>query len=158
MKLNLTYIQRTERTAKASGKPFTSLSIKAKEYGDKFLSGFGNRANADWKEGMEVEVAEVKEVVKDGKTYLNFEMPKAFNGNPEVQKALEEIRGQNTKILLMLTEIGKAVVPQPKDIYKELGIPEEVTPPNFEPTVNIGDERATPDDEFAGLDEIAETL
>lgn len=79
MKLNLTYISRTERVSARTNKPFTSVSIKAKEYGDKFLSGFGNRDNIDWKEGMEVEVAEVKEVVKDGKTYLNFEMSKKPN-------------------------------------------------------------------------------
>lgn len=87
MKLTLTYINRTERQGKKG--PYTSVSIKAKEYNDKFLSGFGNKTNENWKVGDEVEVAEVKEVSKDGKIYLNFEMPKATGGvNP---KQMEEI-------------------------------------------------------------------
>lgn|SRR3990167_9711382 len=104
-KLNLTYIKRTERISAKTNKPFTSLSIKATQYGDKFLSGFGNRNNENWKEGMEVEVAEVKEVNKDGKTYLNFEMPKAFGGNPETTKAIEEVKNSLSKLHLKTDEI-----------------------------------------------------
>lgn len=112
MKLNLTYIDRKERTSK-TGKPFTSITIKAKEYNDKFLSGFGNKENSTWQVGQEVEVADVKEVSKDDKIYLNFEMPK-FGGNSDVMKALEEIKNTLTKIKLDqaqgLKEIYEAVV------------------------------------------------
>lgn len=110
-KLTLTYVSRTERATKADpNKKFISLSIKAQEYGDRFLSGFGNKDNAGWKEGDCVEVAEVKEVEKDGKKYLNFEMSRRLNIE-DVMKALEEVRGQNAKILLGLREIYKFVAP-----------------------------------------------
>lgn len=85
VKLHLTHVSRVDRVSAAKNKPYVSISIKATEYGNKFLSGFGNKDNANWKEGDEVEILEVKEVVKDGKTYLNFEMPKAQGaGNGEV--------------------------------------------------------------------------
>lgn len=87
MQLTLTYVRRDERTSKNTGKPFTSLSIKAKEYGDKFISGFGNKTNASWKEGDVVEVAAVTEKPgrnKNGENvvYLNFEMPKSPSADP----------------------------------------------------------------------------
>ena len=77
--LTLTYVDRKERTSKA-GKPFTSISIKAKEYADKYLSGFGNAQNKDWKVGDTVQVEAVTSKESNGKTYLNFEMPKKANG------------------------------------------------------------------------------
>lgn len=84
-KLTLTWIKREEKVGK-NNKPYTSLSIRAKEYGERYLSGFGSAANAGWAVGQEVEVADVKEVAsKDGtKTYLNFEMPKKADPNVEV--------------------------------------------------------------------------
>jgi hypothetical protein len=97
IKLNLTYVRRTQRTSK-TGKPFTSLSIKATQYGEQFIGGFGNKSNENWKEGDEVEVLDVK---KDptGK-YLNFEMPKLLPNNAvelmalrtEIQKVQAQLR------------------------------------------------------------------
>lgn len=113
MKLNLTYVKRDERVSVRTNKPFTSISIKAKEYGEKYLSGFGNKDNANWKEGMEVEVAEVKEVVKDGKTYLNFEMPKAGTVDNKTLDSILYIVQENNK---MLKEIGKKMF-EAKDDY-----------------------------------------
>lgn len=132
IKLNLTYVDRKEKTSKRNNKSYVSLSIKATQYGDKFLSGFGNKANESWKVGDEVEVLEVKEVEKEGKVYLNFEMPKAFNGNAELQKALEEIRGQLTKVLLGQRELFEAITNPPKpypNLEKETGLKEGDTHP-----------------------------
>lgn len=55
------------------GKPYTRVSIKVadSEYADRWISGFGNSANATWKDGDEVEVA----ITANG-DYLNFEMPR----------------------------------------------------------------------------------
>lgn len=121
VKLTLTYVKRTERVSAKTGKPFISLSIKAREYNDQFLSGFGNKANENWKEGDVVEVAEVREVSKDGKIYLNFEMPR-YSGNGDVMKALEEIKNTLVKMKLDqaqgLKEIYEAVVSgKPKSTY-----------------------------------------
>lgn len=60
-----------------AGKPYTKLAIKCAEHGDAWLSGFQNAGNKDWKEGDVVEVIITSQVGKDGKTYLNFETPKA---------------------------------------------------------------------------------
>ena len=73
MKLTLTNVTRTPRTSQRTGKDYTQLTLKSVEYGEKFINGFGNKANMAWKAGDVVDV-EVKEVPKDGKTYLNFEM------------------------------------------------------------------------------------
>lgn len=100
-KLNLTYVQRTPRTSGA-GKPFISVSIKATQYGEKYLSGFGNKANEDWKPGDEVEVESVKEVPKGDKVYLNFEMSKA--GAPNA-KQHEEVMNEFTKVKMLLNEL-----------------------------------------------------
>lgn len=137
MKLTLTYVSRTERQGQKG--PYISISIKAKEYGDKFLSGFGNKANENWKEGDQVEVVSVKEVVKGDKTYLNFEMPKAFHGNGELQKALEEIRGQLTKVLLGQRELFEAITNPQKtypDMEKEIGLKEGERHPLDDDNIN----------------------
>lgn len=55
----------------SEGKPYTSVRIQVPEYGDKWVSGFGNQANASWEAGSEVEI----EVEQKGE-YLNFTMPK----------------------------------------------------------------------------------
>lgn len=55
-----------------TGRPYVRMTIKAEEYGDQRLSGFGGAWNASWKPGDEVTI-DVKEVEKDGKKYLNFD-------------------------------------------------------------------------------------
>lgn len=108
-KLTLTFIKRTERTSAKTGKPFTSVSIKAREYNDKYLSGFGNKENASWKEGDIVEVMDVKEVEKEGKVYLNFEMSKSAPvGSQEVMTAISEINNRVLKMYVMIEELVRA--------------------------------------------------
>lgn len=113
MKLNLTYVNRTQRNS-AAGKPFTSLSIKATQYGEKYLSGFGNKANENWKVGDEVEVAAVNEVVKGDKTYLNFDMPKSTGGvdNAKVEEVLTKLGKIDWK-LDQIVDFLKKTAPKP---------------------------------------------
>lgn len=104
MKLNLTYVGRKEVVSQRTNKPFTSISIKCTQYGDKYLSGFGNKGNEGWKSGDEVEVEAVTEKVSGGKTYLNFEMPKRTpnGGSVEtmaVSHKLDQIIAQNRTII-----------------------------------------------------------
>ena len=70
MQVTLNYVKRTPKTSQA-GKPYTSLSIKTNEHGEKWLSGFGNKDNQNWAEGDTVEI----EVEQKGE-YLNFSTPK----------------------------------------------------------------------------------
>jgi len=52
-------------------RPYTRIAIQTAEYGSKWLSGFENRANFDWKEEDVVEI-EIEKVLVNGKEYLNF--------------------------------------------------------------------------------------
>lgn len=110
-KVNLTYVQREEKTA-TSGKHYTSLRIKCAEYGDRFLSGFGNASNKSWKQGDTVEI-EVKEVAKDGKTYLNFETPKEASVDVKTLEVkigflAQSMKEANEKLDRILVKIGAA--------------------------------------------------
>ena len=67
------------------GRPYQRLAVKAEQYGDKWISGFGNKANQHWKEGYEVEMR-VEKVIKDGKEYLNFSMPSVWDEIRELKK------------------------------------------------------------------------
>lgn len=75
-----------ETTVEGKWGPQTRTAFKANEYGDKILSAF---SKYPLKVGQ-VLTGEVKEVEKDGKTYLNFEPAKktASGGLPDNQLAL----------------------------------------------------------------------
>ena len=62
----------TPLVAKATGKPYSKMSIKCVEHGDKWLGGFKNRENENWKEGDQVDI-----IVKQNGDFLNYEVPKA---------------------------------------------------------------------------------
>jgi hypothetical protein len=74
--VTITSAIRKEKTSTRTGKPFTSLGIKTVEYGDKWLSGFGNANNAHWKEGSKVEI-----IVEEKGEYLNFSTPETTTGD-----------------------------------------------------------------------------
>lgn len=75
----------------SNGKPYTSVRIKCAEFGEQFLSGFGNKENAAWKSGDQVEVlVEKKEV--GGKEYFNFSIPK------KEEKMADEMNQLVTKV------------------------------------------------------------
>ena len=58
--------------SKTPGKPYSKISIKCTEHGDKYIGGFVNKDNENWKEGDTVDI-----IVKQNGEYLNFETPKA---------------------------------------------------------------------------------
>ena len=57
--------------AQKTGKPYTKCNIKCAEYGDKYLSGFGNAVTKTWNVGDSVDI----EIEQRGE-YLNFSVPK----------------------------------------------------------------------------------
>lgn len=82
----------------ANGKPYTSLRIKANEYGDKFLSGFDNAQTREWKVGDTVEI----DVEQKGE-YLNFSVPqKPAQGAIELDMLRREITTQTTVLRQIL--------------------------------------------------------
>lgn len=73
MKVTITSIFKKERISQA-GKPFTSMSIKTQEHGDKWLGGFLSEGNKDWVVGDTVDI----EISTKG-DYLNYSLPKSEN-------------------------------------------------------------------------------
>jgi hypothetical protein len=86
------------------GDPYFNVGIKAEGY-EKWMSCniFGERPT--WKQGDEIEVASISEREYNGKTYLNYEMPKksAANLGP-VKDQLDRIEG------LLKTLVARAEV------------------------------------------------
>ena len=116
--ITITKIIRTERQSKKTGKPFTSLGLKTEEYGDVWVSGFGNKDNADWKEGDKVNV-----VIEKKGEYTNFSMPKR-----------ESFVGSNAQVVNL---INFGVMPKLDEILamlKGASVEEDPMPvPNFGP-------------------------
>src|SRR3990167_21920 len=98
-KVKLTQVNRYTTNKEGSplinknGKPYSSIRIKCEEYGDKLLSGFGNKDNANWNAGDEVEI-----MVEQKGEYLNFSTPKK-------EDKLEEILNQ-----LAGLKLGQAII------------------------------------------------
>lgn len=129
--LKLTSVIRKDK----NGNPFTvktqngvveKLLIKTAEYGDKLLSGFANRENADWKDGQVIEVEITKKPGKDKNgnvvEYLNFSKPDKF---AEVTKAIMNLNVRMTKLeervkLLEARPDGIPVIQETDDINAEL--------------------------------------
>lgn len=102
-------VSRREKTS-SSGKPFTSVGLKTVEYGDKWLSGFGNKDNASWKEGDKVTI-----LVEQKGEYLNFTMPNSKAGQEAAQQELKRtVFNQHNEIQNLTARIVK--------IEKQLGI------------------------------------
>lgn len=101
--------------------------IKASEKGDTYLSYWVSSATRDWKVGDVIEVLNVTSRDYNGKTYWDIVMPKTSGGiPPEVTKTLEEINGRTLKILLMVEELGKKLLPQENKIPgTDMEYPEE---------------------------------
>ena len=118
MQLHLTHVQRYDKDKDGKplvtkdNRPYTRLVIKATEYGDKLISGFDSMQTRDWKEGVEVEA----EVEQKGE-YLNF---KVLNKTDKLAENMELILNKLTLIGLKVDEIGKHIVPKPKDDYPEM--------------------------------------
>lgn len=113
------------------GKPYTRMSIKCNEYGDKWISGFQNKSNQNWKEGDTVEV-----IITQKGEYLNFETPKKDDlANEKMDKILayvKEIHGQLKIIKERLPERNVAKL-EPEDTLRD----DEM--PDFEPGINPED-------------------
>lgn len=101
MQLTIESIERVPLTSKTTGKPFTSVRIKTREYPGKIISGFANVDNADW------EVADVVEAnVEQKGTYLNFSTPKNTHQTTETgfKPSADPLRSER-KLDAILTEI-----------------------------------------------------
>jgi hypothetical protein len=85
MKVELTAINRQNKISSKNNKSYVSVGIMTKEHGDKWLNGFGNNGNRNWKKGDAVEIT-----VKQNGEFLNFE--NADTGkNDDVMNAIRQL-------------------------------------------------------------------
>lgn len=109
--VTITNLVREDRVSKKSGKPFTSIRIGCDKYGQRWLSGFGDSENAQWKNGDTVEI----EVEEKGQ-YLNFKMPPKPRNTPLAGDQMTRIEAKLDKILekLGVEAIRGPLAPEPK--------------------------------------------
>ena len=91
-KLTITKIHRSNKDKEGkeligkNGRPYTRVGIKTMQYGEKWLSGFENRQNANWKEGDSVEV-----IVEQKGEYLNFRTISIDERVDELEKRMNNV-------------------------------------------------------------------
>ena len=91
MLVKLTKVYRSDKDKNGNalktkdGRPYTRVSIKTQEHGEKWLSGFENFNNQKWREGDHVDL----EVEKNGE-YLNFSTPSPLQLLTRRVEALED--------------------------------------------------------------------
>lgn len=91
------------------GRDYTRVNIQVAEHGQKWVSGFGSKENANWKEGDTVEIT-----IEQKGEYLNFSEPKKQD---VVNEKLEQILNKLTKLNLEIQIIKDKVV------GKEINVP-----------------------------------
>lgn len=90
----------------AKGVPYTKMSVKSVEYGDKWISGFKNKENANWKDGDVVECI-IEEKVTDKGTFLNFSLPKREDvATAEIGKVHNLLTSMNLVLLQIAEKVG----------------------------------------------------
>lgn len=105
MKVTLTQVK--TYTTKKDGSPligkygpYVSVQIKTKEHGEAIISGVAKKAPV-WNIGDVIEI-EVTERVSDGKTYLNFSLPKTDMSIAELSAAVKKLQAEMAKVIDML--------------------------------------------------------
>lgn len=101
--VTITKVFRKQEVSKKTNKPYTRLALKTKEHGERWLSGFGNKDNEHWQDGIKVslEITESDAVDKDGNKYLNFATPKSSSGGNQGGEDLKH------EIEMLKTTVGK---------------------------------------------------
>lgn len=101
-KVTLSFINRTDKDKNGNplvtktGKPYSRLSIKTIQHGDKYLSGFSDGWNQGWKLGDEVSI----DVTQNGQ-YLNF-------GKVNMEAVLlDRVNSLEAKMIQVVAEIKR---------------------------------------------------
>jgi hypothetical protein len=95
MKVTLTLANAQEKISQRTGKPYTALSIKTVEFGERWLNGFGGKISMNWAPGMQVYIRVVeKPNPNGGANYLNFDVVEPDMGFMEERmKRIEDAMG-----------------------------------------------------------------
>lgn len=123
MKKTLTLEAISRQQKNGSKGPFTSVGIKTKEYGDRWLNGFGNNENNNWQKG-DIVTIDVVSVTKDGKEYLNFKpcIIETNNQNTNVQNTNNQgvNNVENSNVSEALKAIYKRIEEMEMNILEKL--------------------------------------
>ena len=99
MQLTLTEVKRYSKDKfgkefKNSRGAYQKVLIKAQEYGDRWMSGFGDKTNAGWNPGMvvEAEVSETEATGPTGQPYLNFKTPRTGGSFGNLQSVMDLLK------------------------------------------------------------------
>lgn len=106
-KHKITYLRREEKVSQKTNKAYTSLSLKLSSYGDRYISGFGNKDNGHWVQGMELTdddiLIEETEPNEQGKQYLNFKTPKKED---VLEKRLADLEAWKKKVIELFPKMN----------------------------------------------------
>ena len=129
-KITLTRVYRSDKSKEGVafvsklGKPYTKLGLQTKEHGEKWLSGFDGSHTSSWKEGDVVDVVVTPNVGKDGKTYLNFEVPK------DTDKLESRLAALEVQVMNLTNTVSRSPAMRSEPTVQELN---NVLPPESEP-------------------------
>lgn len=141
-KVTLTKIFTKEEISPRTQKPYTRMSIKTQEHGDRWISGFQNKGNANWREGDTVEIL-LETTKKDDKEYLNFSLPKMEDVQEE---KLSKIEFKMGAIGLRLAIIEEHLGIKNADDYKTIGQNKPVEKPADLDNIEYPDEELNLED------------
>ncbi len=128
-KLTLTTVIRKSMVSSRTNKSYTSLSIKTKEHGDRYLSGFGSAKTDSWKEGeiVTLEVTESEKLDKNGKPYLNWDH---VDNEKLMEEKISYLQEEIKKITLGLTQLAVRIVKLETQGLTSAGTPVPTFVPN----------------------------
>jgi len=95
-KVTLVKVSSQQRQSQKNGKQYESVGILTKEYGDKWINGFGNSRTKNWKKDDVVEI----EITQNGE-YLNFKTPSEHD---EIMDALRTVYAEIIEIKKLLNK------------------------------------------------------
>lgn len=128
MKLTITWLGQPKDIQTKYG-PKQKNSLKAAEYGDKYLDFWVGTSTQNWKVGDSVEVEAVTDREYNGKTYYDVKMPKVDNRpDPAIAHIVSDIANKVGLMALQVDAIHKHLSGQ-----KKLGMTSAGTPmPTFD--------------------------
>lgn len=117
--LTLTFVKNEDKVSKG-GKKYTACTIKASQYGDQWINGFGNWTTRDWEVGDTV-VVETWEEEYNGKMYRKFKTVKKEDLlEIRVKKLEDRVFGGQGKPMGSMTSVPGQALPAMNEMPDDL--------------------------------------